>query len=146
MSLERMCPERGRPQPRNNCIHLNLCMHPVSQVRVTMMENNHLLLYKLLCKDGDCFIFGTHKLTLREALSSDCLQLRRHFRVKVTLMNSNDSGERQRQVIHNHSSFYPSPFFYLGFPVTKSTVFPGTLEVIYSFIYVLFSSVINNMS
>lgn len=46
-----MCPERGRPPPRNNCIHLHLCMHPVSPARVTMMENNNLLLYKLLCKD-----------------------------------------------------------------------------------------------
>lgn len=26
-------------------------MHPVSPARVTMMENNNLLLYKLLCKD-----------------------------------------------------------------------------------------------
>ncbi|KAL4623237.1 hypothetical protein GN956_G19390 [Arapaima gigas] len=50
-----------------------------------MMENNHLLLYKLLCKDGDCFIFGSCKLALRDALYPDCLQLRRHFGVKAFL-------------------------------------------------------------
>src|SRR4029434_10615193 len=40
-----MCPERGRPQPRNNCIHLHLCVHafPSSPARVTGMHNNHLL-------------------------------------------------------------------------------------------------------
>lgn len=35
----------------------------------------------------------------------DCLQARRHFPVKVSLMNSNDPGEWLRQVLHNHSSF-----------------------------------------
>lgn len=38
-------------------------------------------------------------------LYSDCLQARRHFPVKVSLMNSNDPSEWLRQVIHNHSSF-----------------------------------------
>lgn len=42
---------------------------------------------------------------------SDCLQARRHFPVKVSLMNSNDLTDCLRQVIHNHSSspFSPSP-------------------------------------
>lgn len=38
-------------------------------------------------------------------LYSDCLQARRHFPVKVSLMNSNDPSEWLWQVIHNHSSF-----------------------------------------
>lgn len=50
-------------------------------------------------------------------LYSDCLQARRHFPVKVSLMNSNDPSDWLRQVIHNHSSFtfssctVTSPFF-----------------------------------
>lgn len=127
MSLGRMCPERGRPQPRNNCIHLNLCMHPVSQVRVTMMENNNLLLYKLLCKDGYCFIFWTCKLSHRDVLYTDCLQLRHHFKVKVTLMNSNDLSKYLRQVIHN-------PFFFC-FSFTMTTTFPGIVMFFVSFIF-----------
>lgn len=168
-----MCPERGRPPPRNNCIHLHLCMHPVSSARVTMMENNNLLLYKLLCKDkvggmgrgitvgkgrkesrmrelrlggitgGKCsdlrgsipllcvcnanescaifIFFFFFELWLPPLVSlvlySDCLQARRHFPVKVSLMNSNDPSDWLRQVIHNHSSFtfssctVTSPFF-----------------------------------
>lgn len=160
-----MCPERGRPPPRNNCIHLHLCMHPVSPARVTMMENNNLLLYKLLCKDkvggvwrgglqlgkeggkvgwgnrggrarkGQMFfvegftlcvcvyvcvwvrcqwvkcqlflelLHPPLSLSYSLTLYSDCLQARRHFPVKVSLMNSNDPTECLWQVIHNHSSF-----------------------------------------
>lgn len=163
-----MCPERGRPPPRNNCIHLHLCMHPVSPARVTMMENNNLLLYKLLCKDkvgdattrvtvgkgkresemkkqikahmrgkcilsnvllchvmpakqksGSCFWSYYIHGSLCVTLYSDCLQVRRHFPVKVSLMNSNDPTECLRQVIHNHSSF----IFPLTPPPTPPTAF-----------------------
>lgn len=84
MSLGRMCPERGRPQPRNNCIHLNLCMQPASQVRVTMMKNNNLQLDKLLCKDRHFSLFLCSSET-----NVGCLQPCCYRKGKVLLMNSN---------------------------------------------------------
>lgn len=71
--------------------------------------------------------------SLSLTLYSDCLQARRHFPVKVSLMNSNDPTDCLRQVIHNHSSFtFPPPhhpsatsslaFFSLHLPPLPVTV------------------------
>lgn len=76
---------------------LNVCAHgmPVREVPVVF---------------GVITTFLSLFLALSLTLYSDCLQARRHFPVKVSLMNSNDPTECLRQVIHNHSSFtFPPP-------------------------------------
>lgn len=96
-------------------------------------------------------------LSLSLTLYSDCLQARRHFPVKVSLMNSNDPTECLRQVIHNHSSFSfplnsltiprPPHLYFLPpslplFLSLKKTTFPRTahnqLSVFIYFILVFF--------
>lgn len=59
-------------------------------------------------------------------LYSDCLQARRHFPVKVSLMNSNDLTDCLRQVIHNHSS---STLFPLCCPPHRPVLSTRTLPV-----------------
>lgn len=105
-------------------------------------------------------VFGVITSTapsLSLTLYSDCLQARRHFPVKVSLMNSNDPTECLRQVIHNHSSFSfplnsltiprPPHLYFLPpslplFLSLKKTTFPRTahnqLSVFIYFILVFF--------
>lgn len=76
-------------------------------------------------------------------LYSDCLQARRHFPVKVSLMNSNDPTECLRQVIHNHSSFTfslnPLSTPLLHPPPPNKTAFPRNYSNLLSvFIYFIF--------
>lgn len=133
-----MCPERGRtpPPPTEPTAFIFICVcTPSSAARVTMMESNHLLLYKLLCKDkrlrrlvcacqcvltskgGGGFLGNAYSTA---ALYADCLQHKQCWKVKVILMNSNGSLYCLRQVIHNHSSRF---FFFLSCPFLPSLFF-----------------------
>lgn len=151
-----MCPERSRtpPPPTESTAFIFICAcMPSKPARVTVMENNHLLLYKLLCKDkrwGRCVCmhlcvcwqagvggcFSENPLSA-DTLYVDCLHRRQCLNVKVILMNSNGSTDCLRQAIHNHSSFLLSPFFcphsFFVFPVTGSSVSRNTKSFIYFF-------------
>lgn len=90
-------------------------------------------------------------------LCSDCLQARRHFPVKVSLMNSNDPGERLRQVIHNHSSFTFSsctvtslllPFISSPLPATEPSVprkVPDLLSLFFFFNFACWVEPLNHL-